>query len=114
MRLRLFPERDRFLECAKSGNVIPVCLEILADTETPVSVLDKLRRNTENGPLFLLESVVEEHLLLSLPMQPLCSEDCKGLCTGCGANRNHQDCACPEGAGRSPFDCLKEFVVKER
>lgn len=75
---------------------------------------DDLEYATYRGEDILLESVVEEHLLLCLPMQPLCSEDCRGLCTGCGANRNHEDCTCPEGTGRSPFDCLKEFVVKER
>ncbi len=75
---------------------------------------DDLDYATYSGEELLLESVVEESLLLSLPMRPLCSEDCKGLCAGCGANRNHRDCDCPDSTGKSPFDCLKEFVVKER
>jgi uncharacterized protein len=75
---------------------------------------DDLEHATYSGEELLLEGVVEEHLLLSLPMRPLCSEDCRGLCPGCGANRNHRECTCPEGSGKSPFDCLKDFVVKER
>ncbi|MCU0574358.1 MAG: chorismate-binding protein [Syntrophobacteraceae bacterium] len=55
MRLRLFPTRDEFLSLAGQGNVIPVCREILADTETPLSVLAKVYRDA--GPVFLLESV---------------------------------------------------------
>lgn len=61
-----------------------------------------------------LDAVVEEHLLLSLPMRPLCVEGCKGLCPKCGENWNHATCACRESSGKSPFDSLKEFVVQKR
>ena len=55
MRIRKFPDRKRFEELARENNVVPVCVEILADMETPVSLLSKLYRN--QGPIFLLESV---------------------------------------------------------
>ena len=32
-----------------------------------------------------LEPVVRDAMLLSLPSSPVCSEDCQGLCSGCGA-----------------------------
>ncbi len=35
-----------------------------------------------------MTEVVRQDLIISLPMQPLCSEDCKGLCPVCGANLN--------------------------
>lgn len=57
IKLRLYPDRDRFCEHAQHGNLIPVCLEFLADTETTVSTLAKIHRENETGPLFLLESV---------------------------------------------------------
>lgn len=41
-----------------------------------------------------LTEVVREQLLLNIPGQVLCREDCKGLCETCGANRNLQDCNC--------------------
>jgi len=31
-------------------------------------------------------------VILSVPMKPLCKEDCKGLCPVCGANLNYEDC----------------------
>jgi uncharacterized protein len=31
-----------------------------------------------------LEPVLRDALVLELPMSPLCSEDCRGLCAGCG------------------------------
>jgi len=45
----------------------------------------------------LLEDVLREQVLLSLPVRTLCKPDCKGLCQSCGANRNSQTCICEEG-----------------
>ncbi|HEY1576900.1 MAG TPA: DUF177 domain-containing protein [Terracidiphilus sp.] len=45
----------------------------------------------------LLEDVLREQVLLSLPVRTLCKPDCKGLCPRCGQNRNSQDCSCEEG-----------------
>jgi uncharacterized protein len=41
-----------------------------------------------------LEHVLREQILLSLPMQRTCSEDCKGICPACGTNRNDAECDC--------------------
>lgn len=43
-------------------------------------------------PLLDVTEVVRQHLLLALPMVPLCRPDCRGLCAQCGANRNDVDC----------------------
>ena len=48
----------------------------------------------ENG--LLLEDVVREQVLLSLPDRSLCREDCQGLCPRCGGNRNETSCNCAE------------------
>jgi anthranilate synthase component 1 len=49
-----YPAFEKFKELAKEGNLIPVYKEILADMETPVSTLMKLRSKPH---VFLLESV---------------------------------------------------------
>jgi uncharacterized protein len=41
-----------------------------------------------------LRALMEEQFYLSLPMKPLCTETCKGLCPTCGANWNRAPCAC--------------------
>ena len=47
-----------------------------------------------------LEPLARDAVLLELPLAPLCSEDCRGLCPVCGANRNTEPCGvCP---GRRP------------
>ena len=37
------------------------------------------------GDLFDLEPVLRDAVVLSLPLQPVCREDCPGLCPQCGA-----------------------------
>jgi uncharacterized protein len=39
-----------------------------------------------------LGEMVREEVVLSLPLAPLCQDDCQGLCTECGADRNEVDC----------------------
>ena len=41
-----------------------------------------------------LGQLMQEQFYLSLPMKPLCREDCAGLCPVCGINRNRGTCAC--------------------
>ena len=60
MKLKEFPSREQFQTLAEKCNVIPVCREILADMETPVSLLKKCYDDNGSGPrtpIFLLESV---------------------------------------------------------
>ena len=41
-----------------------------------------------------LTEVVREQILLELPKQIFCKEDCRGLCPKCGGNLNLIDCNC--------------------
>jgi uncharacterized protein len=36
-----------------------------------------------------------QYALMSIPMKPLCRQDCAGLCQKCGQNLNQGPCACP-------------------
>ena len=55
MQLGVYPDRTEFRAMAEKGNLIPVCMEVLADMETPVSALAKIYDG--QGPVFLLESM---------------------------------------------------------
>jgi uncharacterized protein len=52
------------------------------------------------GDLLDLEPVLRDAVVLALPFQPLCSEDCPGLCAECGA-RLADD---PDHAHEAPVD----------
>lgn len=41
-----------------------------------------------------LTDILREQVLLLLPMQRTCREDCKGICPSCGRNRNEASCNC--------------------
>ncbi len=41
-----------------------------------------------------LGALMHEQFVLALPMKPLCSDACKGLCVHCGTNLNKATCDC--------------------
>jgi uncharacterized protein len=46
-----------------------------------------------------LTPLIIEQVMLALPTRPLCAEDCRGLCEGCGANLNRETCDCAAASG---------------
>jgi uncharacterized protein len=56
-----------------------------------------------------LEPLARDAVLLELPLAPLCSEDCLGLCPECGANLNLESCGCapPADPRWSALDVLR-------
>ena len=58
-----------------------------------------------------LEEVLREHILLTLPMQKLCREDCKGICPRCGQNRNAALCSCDAKPGDARWQALREVKL---
>lgn len=57
---------------------------------------------------------VRESLILAVPMKPLCSEECGGICPRCGANRNISPCDCPDTGADPRWEGLKVFVEDKR
>ena len=43
-----------------------------------------------------LASLIEESILVSIPMKPVCQEDCPGLCPGCGRFLGDGICDCTD------------------
>lgn len=41
-----------------------------------------------------IDELVTEEVMLTVPEHVLCSEDCKGICAVCGANKNLTECGC--------------------
>lgn len=61
------------------------------------------------GEVIELGDMLREHLLLATPMQPLCREECLGLCPVCGQDLNQRRCDCREAQIQSPFAVLKKL-----
>jgi uncharacterized protein len=57
-----------------------------------------------------LGALMHEQFVLALPMKPLCSEACKGLCPSCGTNLNKGTCECKPAWTDSRLAALKGLV----
>lgn len=60
----------------------------------------------ELSPLFV------EQAILALPTRALCDEDCRGLCPGCGVNRNRESCGCGTPAPDPRLAVLRRLRVE--
>ena len=67
---------------------------------------DELEMGWFQGHEIDLSAFLLEIMTLALPLQPLCKEDCHGLCPGCGADRNAGPCDCDEQRPKTPFAVL--------
>ncbi|HKR65568.1 MAG TPA: DUF177 domain-containing protein [Thermoanaerobaculia bacterium] len=56
-----------------------------------------------------LRDLALEQIQLSIPMKPLCDENCLGLCPTCGANRMRQTCSCGETITDERWGALKSI-----
>ncbi len=57
-----------------------------------------------------LEDILREQVLLLLPMQRVCREECKGICPTCGKNRNEAACECKPKASDDRWKALRDMV----
>jgi uncharacterized protein len=73
----------------------------ITDAETEIGYYQK------DG--LLLEDVLREQVLLSLPAKTLCREDCKGLCPSCGRNRNSETCTCETAPADPRWSALSDL-----
>ncbi len=64
----------------------------------------------EDGGVELGE-ILREHILLSLPMQKICREECKGICPVCGRNRNTGSCECEVKPADDRWSALQAIKV---
>lgn len=56
-----------------------------------------------------LEDILREQITLLLPMQRVCSKDCKGICPVCGRNRNESACNCREEPVNDRWNVLRKI-----
>lgn len=57
---------------------------------------------------------IREHVILATPLQPLCKDDCLGLCQKCGINLNEGLCGCCTPVTAStPASEMKQALSKQ-
>jgi uncharacterized protein len=134
--------QDLYLEGALTGSLVLECGRCLARYRAPLSepfrlVLspagsrvpaepeaaealdrfglclgDELETGWFQGHEIELDGFVRELAALALPVQPICKEDCLGLCPRCGADRNAGRCGCPDSRSTTPFAALEALRTR--
>lgn len=66
----------------------------------PESEAEEDEASRLEGDLLDLEPLLRDGVVLDLPFQPLCREDCQGLCVDCGVNLNEH----PDHTHEAPLD----------
>ena len=59
-----------------------------------------------------LKDVLREYVVLAMPMQRICREDCQGICPACGQDRNAVKCGCEVKPEDDRWAALKKLQVK--
>jgi uncharacterized protein len=72
-----------------------------------LSLDEELESGWYSGSEIDFGAYIQELIALLLPVQPVCREDCRGLCPRCGVDRNHESCDCADATRGSPFAVLQ-------
>jgi uncharacterized protein len=103
------PLQERFrLVLEPAGHRVPADPEgAAALARDGLFLSDELETGWFRGDEIDLSSFIHEVIALLIPVQPLCREDCLGLCPRCGIDRNTESCDCVEKNPASPFAVLE-------
>ncbi len=106
--------------CAKRFNYGFQCdMEYVLSKKARMPVQEDLELETDELEIGFLkdetidtQDILSEQLYLELPIKPLCSGGCRGLCSKCGADLNIDECACNRDDIVDPrFAKLKELKL---
>jgi len=70
---------------------------------------EELEAGWFRGPLIRLDDFFGEVIALTMPLQPLCDEDCAGICSHCGVDLAVTRCDCVDEQIDSPFAVLAKL-----
>jgi uncharacterized protein len=115
LHIKLRCAAEAHLECDRclSAFVMPIDGEMrLVYSENVDIVKDEddefLRLLPHNGEIDLRDDA-RQTIMLQIPMQILCQENCKGLCSQCGANLNQEQCDCTSDRIDPRWEQLREL-----
>ena len=83
------------------------------DEETEVEDDDVSITYYRDDQIDLIE-LLREQFYLALPMKPLCTPACKGICPHCGTSRNLAACDCNPQMEDTRMDVLKTLITKRK
>jgi len=93
--LRGIASTELLLICSRCLNEYPFHLEVDIDENLSTNPSNENCEiiSIKNDKIDIYE-IIENNLVIQLPVKRLCNEYCKGLCQQCGTDLNHEECSC--------------------
>lgn len=117
LELNIYNSEETFTFTGKlKGELILECSRCLEEFTyfVNVDIQEELpKENIEDINNVEINDLLKNNIFLSLPIKPLCSEDCRGLCSVCGQNLNHGQCECETETTDPRMAKLKELIDNE-
>jgi len=114
LNLTVYNTNDSFIFTGKLiGYMILACSRCLEEFKYPVDIdinEEIEKKNIKDIKNIDLEELFIENILLSIPIKPLCSENCQGICPKCGQNMNEGQCDCDTEAIDPRLAKLKDLL----
>lgn len=83
---------------------------VMPDEEVELGESELVSAYFEGDEIDVSPEIVD-HVLMELPVKPLCKDTCRGLCANCGSDLNVSVCNCPEQGGSLAFSALKNLKL---
>lgn len=89
-----------WIPCSRCLDPVKVSLDIDIDEEIDMKQSDQERVEALDESSYIqnkeldTDKLLHNEILIRWPMRVLCKEDCKGICSRCGANLNQGSCDC--------------------
>jgi uncharacterized protein len=87
--------KEIMVQASVGTRMVAICSRCL--TQVDKSMQQHFQFNydsTQLGEYLEMDNAIREEILLNYPLKILCTNECKGLCLGCGVNLNLEACAC--------------------
>jgi uncharacterized protein len=105
-------EISAMMQCSrclvKFYSSIPVTIDIKVKQGASVEKHYEQELEIKEDEILILEKeidlseIIAQELSLSIPMKPLCRDDCPGLCPECGSIIGTEGCLCSHGSSSDP------------
>lgn len=88
------------IPCGRCLEDVPTTLDLELEKEVDMKQSEEERKEALDENVFIhgydldVDEMVFGEILLNWPLRILCKEDCKGICSICGANLNKGTCSC--------------------
>ena len=114
-------ETDIFYECVRCLDAFETNISLPLDISFKSNNIEESLKSESENMIKFSDSVDEidigillaDFIELEKPINPLCANECQGLCTICGINKNDIFCDCKIEKGYGLWENLKKLETKE-